>query len=172
MVTYAHVRGIKIIAWKDSHDFYSGDLVTGDFSIPAMTTFLDQLDATGADGVKMDFLRQTGHLVGEYQRLLNFMSTTYETAAARQLVVDFHGAPKTAGQTISYPNSLTTEDLAGLEGGAKAAHDATLPFTTLLSGPADYTPGVFSSADNPNTTYDENGKRDATTWSHSLAMGA
>ena len=102
---YAHARGIKIIAWKDSHDFYSGDLVTGDFSIPAMTTFLDQLDATGADGVKMDFLRQTGHLVGEYQRLLNFMTTTYETAAARQLVMDFHGAQDAPARRSAIPTA-------------------------------------------------------------------
>jgi alpha-glucosidase len=59
-----------------------------------------------------------------------------------------------------------------MEGSGRPAHDATLPFTTLLSGPSDFTPGLFSPADDPaTTTIDENGRRNDTTWSHQMAMG-
>ena len=164
LVAFAHARGIKIVAWKDSNDFYSGDVTTGSFNVSSMTSFFDQLHNAGVDGVKMDFLRQAGHLVGEDQRVLNFMATSYQTAASLQMVLDIHGAPKDTGQSISFPNGLTTEDLRGLESGATASHDATLPFTTLLAGPADYTPGLFSPDSNP-------GKRASTTWPHQMAMG-
>ncbi len=164
LVAYAHARGIKIIVWKDSNDFYSGDLATGNFSTSSMTSFFDELHSIGVDGIKMDFLRKPNQLVGEDQRVLNFMATSYQTAAGLQMALDIHGAPKDSGQSITFPNALTTEDLRGLESGATASHDATLPFTTLLAGPADYTPGLFSPDRNP-------GKRGNTSWPHQMAMG-
>src|SRR5262249_46751210 len=143
---FAHAHNVKLIVWKDSQDFVTSP---GVFDLNAMQTFMTAIKNAGVAGAKVDFLRVAGNTLGESHSVLNYMAATYQYAAGLQLLVDFHGAPKDTGANVSFPNALTTEDLRGLESGATASHDATLPFTTLLAGPADYTPGVFSSDANP-----------------------
>jgi alpha-glucosidase len=81
-------------------------------------------------------------------------------AAENRLMLDFHGANKPAGESRTWPNELTREAVYGLEHRRTerwAAHNATLPFTRLLAGPADYTPVIFGD------------RRRETTWAHQVA---
>lgn len=69
-------------------------------------------------------------------------------AAARKIMVDAHEPIKETGLRRTYPNFMTREGARGMEwnawsSGNKPSHHEILPFTRLLSGPMDYTPGIF-----------------------------
>jgi alpha-glucosidase len=66
-------------------------------------------------------------------------------------VIDFHGAFKPTGLRRTYPNVLNREGVMGMEydkvyDWITPAHDVTLPFTRMLAGPMDYTPGAFRNS--------------------------
>ena len=69
--------------------------------------------------------------------------------------MDFHGSTKPSGLERTWPNILGYEAVAGMEqskGGMRdnPVHHVTLPFTRMIAGPMDYTPGAFD-----NVTRDE-----------------
>lgn len=69
-------------------------------------------------------------------------------AAEHKLLVDLHGAYHPTGLIRTYPNYLTQEGVLGAEYNKwttriTATHNLTLPFTRMLLGPMDYTPGGF-----------------------------
>jgi len=85
------------------------------------------------------------------QEMVNFYHRTVKEAAAHHLVVDFHGAYPPAGLRRTYPNLLTREGVMGLEYNKWSRretpqHLTTIPFTRMLAGPMDYTPGCFNNA--------------------------
>ena len=81
-------------------------------------------------------------------------------AAERHIMVNAHEPIKETGLRRTYPNFMTREGARGMEwnawsSGNKPSHHEILPFTRLLSGPMDYTPGIFdiqyrSIAGNPD----------------------
>jgi alpha-glucosidase len=78
-----------------------------------------------------------------------------ELAAEHHLMVDFHGAFKPDGLRRTYPNVMTREGVMGKEylkwsAQVTPAHNATLPFTRMLAGPMDYTPGAFGNSNLEN----------------------
>ena len=71
-----------------------------------------------------------------------------ETAARYGIVIDAHEPIKDTGIRRTWPNMMTREGARGMEWNAwsegnSAEYLCTLPFVRLLSGPMDYTPGVF-----------------------------
>ena len=71
-----------------------------------------------------------------------------ETAASHHMMVDAHEAIKPTGIRRTWPNFMTRECVRGMEyngwsAGNPASHEAVLPYTRILGGPVDYTPGVF-----------------------------
>ena len=73
-----------------------------------------------------------------------------ETAAKYQIMIDNHEPVKETGLQRTYPNLVTQEGGRGQEynawspdGGNTPEHSTIMPFTRLLSGPFDYTPGIF-----------------------------
>ena len=71
-----------------------------------------------------------------------------EEAAKRQIMVDGHEVIKASGLRRTWPNFMTRECVRGMEyngwgPGNPPSHTVTLPYTRLLGGPVDYTPGVF-----------------------------
>ena len=71
-----------------------------------------------------------------------------EEAAKRQIMVDAHEAVKPTGIRRTWPNFMTRECARGMEWngwseGNEPFHHEILPFTRLLGGPMDYTPGIF-----------------------------
>jgi alpha-glucosidase len=99
----------------------------------------------GVAGVKVDFMNS------DSQEMVNFYYRVTRTAARYHLVVDFHGAFKPTGMRRTYPNQLTREGVLGMEYSKSTYrctpyHDVILPFTRMLAGPMDYTPGCFNNA--------------------------
>ena len=71
-----------------------------------------------------------------------------ETAAKYHTTLDVHEPIKDTGIRRTYPNMMTREGARGMEWNAWSEgnppeHHVMLPFTRLLTGPMDYTPGVF-----------------------------
>jgi alpha-glucosidase len=54
-------------------------------------------------------------------------------------MIDVHDSYRPSGVTRTYPNLMTQEGVRGNEHMPTATHNATLPFTRFLNGPADYT---------------------------------
>ena len=109
----------------------------------------DQIDVAfplyekwGVRGIKIDLIdRKDQEIVAFYERVL-------KTAAKCHLLVDFHGAYAPTGEERTWPNLLTREGVLGLEhykwcDRITPRHNVTLPFTRMLLGPMDYTPGGF-----------------------------
>ena len=74
-----------------------------------------------------------------------------ETAAKYHIAIDNHEPVMPTGLQRTYPNLMTQEGVRGQEwnawsadGGSPCEHVTVLPFTRIMAGPVDYTPGVFS----------------------------
>lgn len=134
LVQYARPRGVGIILWalwKPLDD--------------RMDQVLDRWAQWGVQGVKVDFMQR------DDQAVVRFYWRMAREAAERHMLVDFHGAYKPSGLRRAYPNVLTREGVRGLEADKWSSditpdHDATLPFTRMLAGPMDYTPGAMINA--------------------------
>ncbi len=99
----------------------------------------------GVKGVKIDFMQRND------QDMVNFYENVGKTAFERQLLVDFHGSFKPSGLHRKYPNVMTYEGVYGLEHNKSSNdispnHDLILPFTRMVAGPMDYTPGATLNA--------------------------
>ena len=112
-------------------------------------TLDDQFDAAfrqyekwGVKGLKVDFMQR------DDQPIMNFYERVCREAAKRKMLVDFHGAIRTATMVRTWPNLINTEGVRGLEQNkwskyANPEHNVTLPFTRMFLGPLDYTPGAM-----------------------------
>ncbi|MCQ2325165.1 MAG: glycoside hydrolase family 97 protein, partial [Paludibacteraceae bacterium] len=96
-----------------------------------------------------------GHQFNRSQSGVRHYRKVIETAAKYHVMIDNHEPAMPTGLQRTYPNLMTQEGIRGQEwnawsqdGGSPASHVCTLPFTRMLAGPADYTPGVFNF-DNP-----------------------
>lgn len=87
----------------------------------------------GAKGVKYGFVN-----VGS-QHWTAWLHEAIRKAAAHKLMVDIHDEFRSTGYQRTYPNLMTVEGVSGNEEFPTAVHNATLPFTRFLTGPADYT---------------------------------
>lgn len=101
---------------------------------------LDQFAKWGIKGIKVDFMQR------DDQDMVNYYEKVSKAAAARKMMVDFHGAYKPTGWIRTYPNVLTSEGVFGNEiskfaGAIDPEHTTTLPFTRMVAGPMDFTPG-------------------------------
>jgi alpha-glucosidase len=68
-------------------------------------------------------------------------------AAEYKIMVNGHEAVRPTGLCRTWPNMIGNESACGTEyesfGGNNVRHTTVLPFTRLIGGPMDYTPGIF-----------------------------
>jgi alpha-glucosidase len=151
LCAYAAAKNIGIFAWQDYQ--YIAD-PENDFQ--QLREFLDKSKAAGLAGVKIDFFN------AESKDRVEFQRRALVLAAQRRLMVDFHGIQKPTGESRTFPNAITREAVRGIElnkmpeGPITPSHNAALPFTRFVVGPADYTPLSYTWPG-------------ATTWSQQLA---
>ena len=105
----------------------------------------NQAEKWGVKGLKIDFMQR------DDQPVINFYHKVCREAARRRMLVDFHGAIRPATMTRTWPNLVNVEGVRGLEQTkwsklANPEHNVTLPFTRMLLGPMDYTPGAMVNA--------------------------
>jgi alpha-glucosidase len=138
LLRYAKEKNVKIWLWAHwtSVDKY-------------MDQAFPLFEKWGVAGVKIDFMnRDDQWMVDWYRRVV-------AKAAECHLMIDYHGAFKPDGLRRTYPNLMTREGVMGKEylkvsARATPAHNATLPFTRMLAGPMDYTPGAFGNSNLKN----------------------
>jgi len=119
-------------------------------------TFWDEIDEAvalyekwGVKGVKVDFMQR------DDQKMVNFYYEAARKTAEHHLLIDFHGSYKPDGLQRTYPNALTREGVKGMENSKwertiSPEHDVTLPFTRMVAGPMDFTPGAMINMDRAN----------------------
>ena len=138
VMAYAKSKNVGIWVWAHFRDV--NDQMEAAFA---------QFEKWGIAGVKIDFLDRSD------QWMVNFYRKAAKTAAEHHLMLDFHGAFKPDGMRRTYPNVLTREGVMGAEYNSWSArvtprHNVTLPFTRMLAGPMDYTPGGFDNVTKEN----------------------
>ena len=81
------------------------------------------------------------------QWIVNHYQYAVEKAAEYKIMVNAHEAVRPTGICRTYPNLIGNESARGGEceafGGSKPNHVTIIPFTRLIGGPMDYTPGIF-----------------------------
>ena len=78
------------------------------------------------------------------QYMVNHYLHAIKKAADYKIMVNAHEAVRPTGVARTYPNHIGNESARGAEfRGSKANHTTILPFTRLIGGPMDYTPGIF-----------------------------
>ncbi len=131
VIEYAREKGVKVHIWVH---------------LASLRGRVEEVLATyaewGASGIKLD------NFGGDDQGTVNDLRHVIQVAAEHQLTVDYHGAYKPTGVSRTWPNYLTSEGVLGLEwskGNPRPSnqHNVTLPYTRMLAGPMDYTPGAF-----------------------------
>ena len=106
-----------------------------------------------AGGIPGGYHRHSQYAVRHYRKVV-------QEAAKHQITINAHEPIKDTGIRRTYPNMMSREGARGMEWNAWSEgnppeHYELLPFTRLLSGPMDYTPGTFdilleNSKNNPN----------------------
>lgn len=111
-----------------------------------MDNVLSTYEKWGVKGVKVDFMARAD------QYMVNFYERLSANAARHHLLVDLHGAYKPVGLNRRYPNIISYEGVRGLENykwsddEATPPHEVTLPFTRMVLGAMDFTPGAMRNA--------------------------
>jgi alpha-glucosidase len=158
LVRYARAKKVGLILWvvaKTLEDQFE----------PALAKF----EKWGAAGIKVDFMQR------DDQKLIDFYHRVCAEAAKRKMLVDYHGTQRTALMTRTWPNLISTEGVRGLEqvkwsDYANPEHNLMLPFTRMLLGPMDYTPGAMVNAAKKNFVKVFDAPMSLGTRAHQLAM--
>ena len=139
---YAESKGVKMIM----HHETSGSTRNYERHMDAAYQFMVD---NGYDAVKSGYV---GDMLprGEThysQWINNHYQYAIEKAADYHIMVNAHEAVRPTGICRTWPNLIGNEAARGTEyqafGGSKANHVTVLPFTRLIGGPMDYTPGIF-----------------------------
>lgn len=131
LVAYGKKKNVDLILWVSWAPFRE-----------KIDEAFDKFNEWGIKGIKMDFMNR------DDQAMVDFYYEVARKAVAHKMLVDFHGAYKPTGWLRTFPNVLTSEGVAGLENHKWGSfvtpkHNVTLPFTRMVAGPMDYTPGAM-----------------------------
>lgn len=140
---YAKLKGVKLIM----HHETSGSV--GNYERHLDRAF-NLMKEYGYPAVKSGYV---GRIIprGEFhdgQAMVKHFNFVAQRAADYKLMVNSHESSRPTGYSRTYPNYIAAEAARGNEFNAWSIgnppmHETILPFTRLLGGPMDYTPGIF-----------------------------
>jgi hypothetical protein len=142
LAKYAKQKGVKMMM----HHETSGSIRNYE---RYMDTAYKFMKANGYDAVKSGYV---GSILPAGENHFNQWANNHylyaiKKAASYKIMVNAHEAVRPTGLARTYPNMIGNESARGTEyqsfGGSKPNHVTILPFTRLLGGPMDYTPGIF-----------------------------
>ncbi|MFV0554062.1 MAG: glycoside hydrolase family 97 protein [Mangrovibacterium sp.] len=140
---YAHDKGVRLMMHHETSSSVRN------YERHLDTAYQFMVD-NGYNSVKSGYV---GDIVpfGEHhygQWLVNHYQYAFEKAAEYKIMVNAHEAVRPTGVCRTYPNLIGNESARGTEyqafGGNNPNHVTILPFTRLIGGPMDYTPGIFT----------------------------
>jgi glucan 1,4-alpha-glucosidase len=140
---YANSKNVKMIM----HHETSGAATNYDQYMDTAYKFMTQF---GYPAVKTGYV---GRIIprGEHhdgQWMQNHFRRAYLKAAQHKILINMHESTRPTGLHRTYPNWIANEAARGTEfnawsNGNDPSHETILPFTRLMGGPMDYTPGIF-----------------------------
>ena len=133
VVRYAATKNVKVWIW-----------LSYKLADAQMAEAFPLYEKWGVAGLKIDFVER------DDQKGIDFYYRAAEMAAQHHLMLDFHGPTKPTGIDRTYPNVLGYEAVLGMEQSRAGMRDnpdhrTMLPFTRMLAGRMDYTPGGFDN---------------------------
>ncbi len=141
---YAHSKGVKLMM----HHETSASVRNYERHMEEAYQLMNKY---GYNAVKSGYV---GNIIprGEHhygQWMINHYLYAVKKAAEHHIMVNAHEAVRPTGLCRTYPNLIGNEAARGGEyesfGGNKPFHTTILPFTRLMGGPMDYTPGIFET---------------------------
>ncbi|MGY6636926.1 MAG: glycoside hydrolase family 97 protein [Erythrobacter sp.] len=154
LARYAADKGVKIIG----HHETSGNIANYEAQMEAA---FDLYEQHGIREVKTGYVADGGDIVRYDERgierrewhdsqfMVDHHLRVVREAAKRRIAINAHEPVKDTGLRRTYPNWMTREGARGMEYNAWGSppnppeHEAMLAFTRMLSGPMDFTPGIF-----------------------------
>ena len=139
---YAAAKGVKLIM----HHETSSSVRNYERQLDTAYRFMRE---NGYDAVKSGYV---GNIIPKgnnhyNQWMVNHYLYAVEKAADYRIMVNAHEAVRPTGLCRTWPNLISNESARGTEyqgtDGSKTFHVTVLPFTRLIGGPMDYTPGIF-----------------------------
>ena len=141
---YAHSKGVKLMM----HHETSASIRNYERHMEEAYQLMNKY---GYNAVKSGYV---GNIIprGEHhygQWMINHYLYAVKKAAEHHIMVNAHEAVRPTGLCRTYPNLIGNESARGTEyesfGGNKPFHTTILPFTRLMGGPMDYTPGILET---------------------------
>ncbi len=141
---YAAAKGVKMIM----HHETSGGIRSYERCLDSAYQFMNRFDYPA---VKSGYV---GNIlpIGDHhysQRMIDHYQYCIEKAAKYHIMVNAHEAVRPTGICRTWPNLIGNESAQGSEyqgfHGSAPNHTTMLPFTRLIGGPMDYTPGLFEN---------------------------
>jgi alpha-glucosidase len=146
VAAYAKAKGIALIGHHETAAGIS-------YYEQQMAEAFKYYQRLGVHSVKMGYVgkRLDGREWHDGQYMVRHFKKVVDTAAAHKVMVNAHETVKDTGLSRTYPNLMTRESVRGMEynGGSPDTgnapnHTVIIPFTRGLSGPVDFTPGIFN----------------------------
>ena len=140
---YAASKGIKMIM----HNETSGSATNYERQMDTAFRFMKKYGYTSVKtGYVGKIIPRGEHHDGQW--MVAHYLRVVKKAAGYQIMVDAHEPVRPTGLQRTYPNWLACEAGRGNEynafsDGSAPEHETIMPFTRLIGGPMDYTPGIF-----------------------------
>ena len=132
MIAYGKSVGVQSLVWVNSAEMRDA---------ASRRAYLERVKAIGAAGIKIDFIP------APTAEIMQWYAGGMQDCAELRLLLNYHGSVKPTGLSRTYPNDITREAVRGNEWQIlrygrvlPQSHYVALPFTRLMSGPADVTP--------------------------------
>jgi alpha-glucosidase len=142
---YAKSKNVKIVGHHETAAITTNYLLQIQSAFNFTERYGIDVIKTGHVGARLD-RREWHH--GQYG--VNYYNGVMRYAAARKTMLVVHEPIKQTGLERTYPNLMATEGARGQEYdawtwdyGNPPDHTTILPYTRLLAGPMDFTPGIF-----------------------------
>lgn len=147
---YGRARGVRLIG----HNETGGAVVNYESQLDDAMRYYSRF---GVGAVKTGYVRHSGDIVDENggkewfagQYMVRHNLHVAQVAAKYRVTIDAHEPVKDTGLRRTWPNMVSREGARGQEFNAfgnpsnPPEHVTILPFTRLLAGPMDFTPGIF-----------------------------
>jgi alpha-glucosidase len=155
---YAAKKGVRLIG----HHETGGAIENYERQLEDALAYYENLGVRAVKTGYVDFgqeierIDEQGQVRNEWhygQYMVRHYQKVVDAAARHRIMLDVHEPVKDTGLRRTYPHLMTSEGARGQEynsplgGGNPPEHTTILPFTRLLAGPMDFTPGIFQLAD-------------------------
>ena len=141
---YAHKKGVRILMHHETSSSATNYERWMDTAYKFMKKYGYNAAKTGYVG---NIIPRGEHHYSQW--MIEHYLRVVQTAAKYKIMINSHESVRPTGLQRTFPNWIAAEAARGTEfetfGGNNPEHTTILPFTRLMGGPMDYTPGIFQT---------------------------